>query len=366
MTTRRIAVIGLGEAGLEIHLPALAGLRDVSVVGACDPDAGRRARARDRWGVAGFETIEDLLSTRPEVVIVATPPALHAMHAIACLDAGAHVICEKPLAASLIEVDAIAEKARRNGRLVVPNHEFRMMPIFQAVLREVEERGPVRLVEARQLFGRAPGSETGWRGRLLRRSLFEAGIHVVDLTLALFDERPAGVVAAMGSPAGRPGSDAVVISTLDFGSGRLAHLALSRIHPGRTRYLELRADTGTASLFASYGGRARLVAGLEGRRPALRLEYGASGLAWSEAGDRRRTLARNGRRPRRRATGVLLERTLAAIAAGKPPPVSLEEARAGLEVVAAGYRSVELGRRVALRDGEGADLAALDLAATDS
>ncbi|MGH7570243.1 MAG: Gfo/Idh/MocA family protein [Gemmatimonadota bacterium] len=364
MSTRRIAVMGLGEAGLGIHLPALAGMSDVTVVGACDPDPERRARAGERWGIPGFETLEELLAkSRPEVVVVATPPALHAGHVIACVESGAHVICEKPLAGSLVEVDRIAEAARRSERVVVPNHEFRLMPIFEAVLTAVAERGPVRLVDARQLFGRPPGTEAGWRGRLLRRTLFEAGVHLVDLTLALFGERPAGVVASIGSAGGRPGSDAVVVATLDFSAGRLAHLALSRIHPGRTRYLELRADTETASIFASYGGRARLIAGLEGPRPVLRLELGASGLAWCEEGDRRRTLARNGRRPRRSATRRLLAQTLAAIAEGGAPPVSLEEARAGLEVVAACYRSAELGRRVVLGREADTHLAALDLAA---
>lgn len=363
MSPRRIAVMGLGEAGLGIHLPALADLPAVTVVGACDPDPERRVRAWERWGIPGFETTEELLQAGPEVVVVATPPALHARHVIAALESGAHVICEKPLAGSLIEVERIAEAAGRSGRLVVPNHEFRMMPIFEAVLTAVKERGPVRFVDARQLFGRPPGTEPGWRGRLLRRTLFEAGIHLVDLTLAIFGERPAGAVASIGSVGGGAGSDAVVVATLDFGGGRLAHLGLSRIHPGRTRYLELRADTETASLFASYGGRARLVAGLEGPRPALRLEFGGSGLAWSEEGDRRRTLARNGRRPRRSATGRLLARALAAIDEGSPPPVSLEEARAGLEVVAACYRSAELGRRVALGPEHDPDLAALDLAA---
>ena len=75
MTTRQIAVMGLGEAGLGIHLPALAGLRDVTVIGVCDPDPGRREAARQRWRVPALETAEELLSLGPELVVVATPPA---------------------------------------------------------------------------------------------------------------------------------------------------------------------------------------------------------------------------------------------------------------------------------------------------
>lgn len=363
MSVRRVAVIGLGEAGQGIHLPALEGLPGAVVVGACDPDPGRRERARARWGIPVYAAVEELLArSSPEVAVVATPPALHAEHALACLETGAHVVCEKPLAASLAEVDRMAGAARAAGRLVVPNHEFRLMPIFEAIAAAVADRGPVRFASVGQLLRRPPGSEAGWRGGLLRRTLYEAGVHLVDLSLVLLGGRPTGVVASIGSAAGSPGSDALVVATLDFPEDRLVQLVMSRVHPGRPRYLELRADTDTVSFFASHGGRARVVAGLEGRRPTLRLERGAAGLAWSEEGGRRRTLARNGRRPRRAATRRLLSRTLAAVAGGEPPPVTIDEARAALEVVAAAYRSAALGRRVEPAS-EPDDLAALDLAA---
>lgn len=357
--TLDFAVVGLGEAGLGIHLPVLATVAGVRVAAVCDPRAEARAGAR-RWCDAAYEDPEEMLeAVRPDVVIVATPPRLHAAHGVAALEAGAHVVIEKPVASSLAEVDRIAAAARTAGRAVTVNHEFRMMRNVRAVLEAVAADGPVRFAQVWQLMDRPPGSETGWRGRLERRTLFEAGVHLVDLVGQLFGERPAGATASMDAAGGPARSDAIVVATLDFPGGRLAQVVQSRIHPGRTRYLELRADTATASYRVSHGGRARLIAGFEGRHPELRLELAASGTAWRERGGRRRRLAGGRRSPLRNATGAVLERAVVAFREGKEVPVTLEEARNGLAVIAACYRSAETGRRVDLDDEE---LIEMDLA----
>ena len=138
MTAFRVALVGLGNAGTSLHLPALAGLRGVRVVGGCDVDAGRRAELAARWQVPGFATPDELLArVRPDIVVVGTPPATHAEVCLQALRAGAHVVCEKPFVASLAEADLVIEAARRVGRRVAVNHEFREMPIFRAVLDAV-------------------------------------------------------------------------------------------------------------------------------------------------------------------------------------------------------------------------------------
>ena len=93
----RVAVVGLGNAGHTLHLPALAGMTDVHVVGACDIDAGRRERAATTWKVPVFDDFEDMLArANANVVIIGTPPDSHASYCLKSFAAGAHVICEKP------------------------------------------------------------------------------------------------------------------------------------------------------------------------------------------------------------------------------------------------------------------------------
>src|SRR3954453_4974410 len=89
----RVAVIGLGNAGHTLHLPALAGMTSASVVGAVDPDASRRDRAPASWKVPVFADFDSMLETaKPNVVVIGTPPDSHADYCLRSFAAGAHVI----------------------------------------------------------------------------------------------------------------------------------------------------------------------------------------------------------------------------------------------------------------------------------
>jgi len=348
----RIAVLGLGNAGFDLHLPALAGLAGHSVV-AVDPDAERRNRASDRYKVSVVESLEAALAGGAlDVVIVATPPASHVALCRQALAAGAHVFCEKPFASSVPEAQQIIDAAAAAGRRVALNHEFREMPIFRAVRDQVgrPDVGELVFVQAWQNMDLPPWKEPGWRGQLLTGTLFEAGLHLTDYVIALFGEKPVAVTATMSTCGVRPeASDAVALVTMEFSRGRLAQVIQNRLCPGETQYFEVRADTTKASLRASFGGRARISAGLyRSTRPHVRMELGASGMAWRETGHRRTTIATNPKAPAMMATRLMLEKTLAAFQGGGPVPASAEDGRDALEVLAACYRSAETGARVRL------------------
>jgi predicted dehydrogenase len=83
-------------------------------------------------------------------------------------------------------------------------------------------------------------------------------------------------------------------------------------------------------------------------RPHVRLDYGVSGIAWREVGNRRTILARNPSEPGMLATRTIIKRTLDAIRDGGRPPATAEDGRDVLEVIAACYHSARTGQRVAL------------------
>jgi predicted dehydrogenase len=200
---------------------------------------------------------------------------------------------------------------------------------------------------------------------MLHRTLFEAGVHQIDYLMALFGEQPRAV-QALTSDCGvtAEGSDAVVVATLEFSGGRLANLVQNRVCKGERQYFEVRADTRTASLRASFGGRARVSAGLfRSTRPHVRLELGASGLAWQEESGRRRVLARNPKDPMVFATRSVLERTLAAFREGGAPPSDGRWGRDVLEVIVACYHAAATGRRLALDSDEAKGLTDVSLGA---
>lgn len=351
--TRTIGIVGLGNAATTLHLPALAGIDGVAVAGGCDPDPERRRVAGERFGVVAVPTLDRLLDeSRPDLVVVCTPPESHLDICLAALKSGADVVCEKPFAQSLEQADRIVEAARERGRTVALNHEFRHVPIYEALHERIGRPGVGELVfaQAWQTMDLPPWREAGWRSELLQGTLYEAGIHLLDYLLHLFGERPVAVTATTSScGAHEAESDAVALVTLEFSRGRLAQLTQNRLCPGDVQYFEVRADCEHASLRASFGGRARLSAGLyRSRRPHLRWEWGPSGIAWAERGDRRERFASNPKDPAMVGTRRLLERTIRALAEGSPVPVSAEDGRLTLEVIGASYESARTGTRIEL------------------
>ncbi len=360
----KVAVVGLGNAARAMHLPALASLPGAELLGGCDLDGALREAAGRDFGLRTFADLSEMLAaTAPEVIVVATPPAAHVPVCIAALEAGVHVLCEKPLAPSLAEADRILAAADAGtGRLAL-NHEFRCMPIFRALQDRIGEAGVGGLVTAQawQCMDLPPWREPGWRGQLLSGVLYEAGLHLVDYLLFLFGEKPVAVSAATSSCGAREeASDAVAFVTLEFSGGRLAQVTQNRLSHVNTQYFEVRADCEETTLRASYGGRARVSAGLyRSTRPHLRVELGAEGIAWSECGTDRSHLERNPRNAPMDATRRLIDATLEAFRGGGELPADGQAGRDVLEVIAAAYQSARTGARVDLRAGPPEDLSGL-------
>ena len=348
----KVAVLGLGNAGFDLHVPALLLLPGVETI-AVDTDAARRQRAQERYKVTVAESLDAVLAHgRPDVVVVATPPDSHLALCTRIMEAGADVFCEKPFAPSVADAQAIIDVAAKTGRRVALNHEFREMPIFRALRDQVgkPDVGGLVFAQAWQNMDLPPWKEPGWRGQLLTGTLYEAGLHLVDFCIALFGEKPVSVSASASTCGVRPeASDAVALVTMEFSRGRLAQVIQNRLCPGETQYFEVRADTERASLRASFGGRARISAGMyRATKPHVRLELGASGLAWKEVGHTRTTIATNPKAPAMAATRIMLEKTLAAFKGGTRPPATAEDGRDTIEVLAACYLSAESGRRIAV------------------
>ena len=348
----RVGIVGLGEAGATIHLPALRGLADVAIAGVADPDPSRHGPATAA-GIPSFASLDHMLrDVHPDVVIVASPPALHAAHCRAAMAAGADVLCEKPFAASVQEARSLLSEAERMSRRLWVNHEFRAMPVFRDVIAAArgDGSGPV-VAQLWQMIDHNPASEKGWRGSLRRRALYEAGVHLVDIALQLFGETPRTVRASFAG-AGAGGADAVVLVTLEFSRGRLCQLVQCRVHKGDRQYLEVRADTGSASLRASFGGRARVAVGfLRSTRPTLAFERGGSGVAWRESGAARDALSRNGGAPLVTSTRDVIRDCLAARASKARGAYDAAHGVAALRVIAAAYHSADTGRTVRLDEG---------------
>ena len=160
----RVAILG-GGIGAQ-HLAAYQRITGFDVVLMVDQDAARRSEV-ERQGIATADHIDAALMDGIDLVDICLPPHLHAPVACQALEAGKHVICEKPLATSLNDVDRIAEAASRAGRHVFPVFQYRFGPAFDqlAALRDAGLTGaPVAAAMETHWSRGADYYAVPWRG----------------------------------------------------------------------------------------------------------------------------------------------------------------------------------------------------------
>jgi len=146
----RAALIGAGQIARQ-HLACLRELPGVEVVGVCDLSPAMAESAAERFAVpAWFTDSREMLATaRPDVVHVTTPPASHYPLALAAIEAGAHVIVEKPATVTLEELLTLGGRARDRGLALVEDYNYLFNSATREVLAQVEsgEFGAVTHVE---------------------------------------------------------------------------------------------------------------------------------------------------------------------------------------------------------------------------
>lgn len=335
---RTVAIAGLGAAGRTIHLPAIAGLPELTVVGGFDP----AAKAGD-FPFPLHPTLPALLAAaKPDLLVIASPPDFHFEQATLGLEAGCHVFCEKPFTATVAEAESLAALAQRRERRLVVNHEFRYMESHRAVKRAIGTAGFGELVfvSAYQSYPLAAGAEPGWRGVGEQRTCREFGIHVLDLCRDFFGAEPVRIHARMPRGA-KGGPDYLDLVDLTFPGDRGAQITLSRVAHGRHRYLDLRIDGTAGSIETSLGGRISVSAGLHAatRAPFVDVDVAKGGRARLYHGERFTTLAREPSGIFAHATRALLRAFLEALDRGTEPPCHAADAARSLALVQAAYDS---------------------------
>lgn len=137
----RVAVAGTSWWADSMYLPAIANHPDVDVVGAAGRDLDRAQAFVDRWeiGAAFTDYAQMIETTKPDAVIIATANAAHLDQALLALDAGAHVLCEKPMGLSADEAQQMADAAARAGAITMVPFTYRWMPSNLWVKRLIDD-----------------------------------------------------------------------------------------------------------------------------------------------------------------------------------------------------------------------------------
>jgi scyllo-inositol 2-dehydrogenase (NADP+) len=131
-----VAIAGLGRSGWNIHAKTLVQMpRVYRIAAAMDPDGERRAQAGEEFGCAVFDDYDAMLGADGvDAVIVASPSHLHVEHTLAALEAGKHVIVEKPFALGVDDAERMIEAAKARGLIIAPFQNRRYEPHYRQVL----------------------------------------------------------------------------------------------------------------------------------------------------------------------------------------------------------------------------------------
>ena len=132
MTAKRVIVVGCGSIGRR-HARLLARRPDVTLE-ICDVNTDNVRRSLDETGQrTTYASYDDALSTRPDIVVIATPHVLHAEQAVRALRAGAHVLCEKPMSDTLAGARRMVAAARASDRVFSVGFNQHFHPVMRQV-----------------------------------------------------------------------------------------------------------------------------------------------------------------------------------------------------------------------------------------
>ena len=227
MNKKAVAIVGLGYWGpnLARNFDDLAEIRWL-----CDasPDALERFGARYAQARTTTDLDEVLADPELDAVVVATPAVTHYELAKRALEAGKHVLVEKPPAMNAVEAEDLVAASESSGRVLMPGFLLLYHPAVQKVKELVAsgELGDVFCVYSnRQNLGKIRTDEN---------ALWSLGIHDLSVVLHLLDEEPSEAWAH-GNAFLTPGIEDVVFCYLRFPSGRIAHMHLSWLDPHKMR-----------------------------------------------------------------------------------------------------------------------------------
>lgn len=205
MSKIKVAVIGCGSIAIHRHIPEYANNAHVELVAFCDPVVERAQAMADKYGGQAYADYKEMLAGKDiDAVSVCTPNALHAPISIAAAEAGCHVLCEKPMAVSTAEGEAMIKAAKDNGVLLMIGHNQRYMaPHVKA--KEILQDGSLgRVISFRTAFGH--GGPEGWsvdgkESWFFRKedafvgAMGDLGVHKSDLIRWLLDDEVVEVSA---------------------------------------------------------------------------------------------------------------------------------------------------------------------------
>jgi scyllo-inositol 2-dehydrogenase (NADP+) len=227
VTMHKLGVIGYGGMG-SYHVRELEKYKHIKVQGIYDVDPKQLELASEK-GYAVYSSKDELMQDEAiDIVLIATTNEVHKELAIEALRAGKHVLCEKPVTMTSMELEEIMIVEKETGKLFTINQNRRTNKDFVLMRRKVEEGllGNVYVIESRVEGSR--GMPSGWRTikELGGGMMLDWGVHLLDQLLYMINEPVKEVFCKMYSIDYKDVDDNFRL-TMTFESGLTAHVEVS-------------------------------------------------------------------------------------------------------------------------------------------
>ncbi|OLC55157.1 MAG: oxidoreductase [Chloroflexi bacterium 13_1_40CM_4_68_4] len=328
----RAGLVSAAHVHAEAYATLLLSMPDVELVGLADIDAARGRAFAEVHHIRFLGTLDALLGERPDAVVVTSENTRHRSDVEASARAGAHVLCEKPLATTAADAAAIVDSCRAAGVRLMTAFPMRFSAPVRSVAASLRagEVGEVRAVAAVNQ-GALPARERSWFAEAALSgggAVMDHTVHVVDLLRWMLDREPVEVWATTNRilHAARAAVETGGLVLVTFEGGAFASIDCSWSRP----------DT-----YPTWGGLGMEIVGTRG---VLDLDAFRQRFVVHDSHEAHATWTYWGSDPDR----AMLRAFVDAIRAGEEPPVSGVDGLRAVEVVEAAYRSAASGQPVRL------------------
>jgi predicted dehydrogenase len=332
------AIVGLGQYGRDVILPQFVNCKHSRVTALVSGDRAKALAAATKYGVpesaiysyADFDRIRD--NPEVDIVYVCLPNSMHAEYTIRAAKAGKHVMCEKPMAISVAECEAMIRACKTAGKKLMIGYRCHFEPFNLEAMRLARSGAAGKIRYVRSEHGFVQGDPNKWR---LKRalsgggSLMDMGVYSLQAARYMTGEEPIAVTARESTdrrdPRFREVED-MIEWTLEFPSGAIA--GCQSMYSANQNHILLMGDKGRIEL-----------------EPATRYD---GNHMWTGRDGRETEITSIPPGPGKTQFAGQLDHLAECILDGREPIVSGEEGLRDMRIVEAIYRSAREGRTVKL------------------
>ena len=254
----KIGLVGCGGLGSR-HAAHVESIEGAELVAVCDYElaSAKALSAKLTSQPTVYNDHRTMLSAQsPDAVLVVTPNFVHSPITVDAAKAGVHVFCEKPMALTTEDCDAMIDAADNAGVFLMIGYVRRFQNAYREMKRLIDEGqiGEVRLAHTVRLGTGAPGGVAGWQlDRERYGGLFSMHSHELDqLTWMAGDVRAVQAVMRYDDESSNTVEESIFIN-LEFSSGAIGSLSSSRIYPGGSYELGVAGTEGSVKITSGTG-----------------------------------------------------------------------------------------------------------------